>query len=121
VRVGGRPVAVETSGVETVEADHPELVRVRPQANTRAVLAVKEPMDLGPVLHLMHSFLPRHELVMPEGASRTEGVLSSRRREVLSLSPGVDGLDLRMSQTNGTAAPSAKCIRADTELVSRRM
>jgi hypothetical protein len=32
---------------------------------------MEEPMDLGPVLHLMHSFLPRHEFVVLEGASRT--------------------------------------------------
>ncbi len=39
----------------------------------RAALPMKEPMDLGPVLHLMHSFLPRHEFVVLEGASRTRG------------------------------------------------
>ena len=51
---------------------------------------MEEPRDLGPVPHLMHSFLPRHELVLLEGASRSDRVSDFDRREGAQFSPGVD-------------------------------
>ncbi len=49
-------------------------------------LAMEEPMDLGAVLHLMHSFLPRDEILLKRGCRPTwSGVLELDRREVLSI------------------------------------
>ena len=57
----------------------------------RQPLAMEEPMDLGPVLHLMHSFLPRHELRSREGASHVPGwVLRFRPAGSAQYSGGVD-------------------------------
>jgi hypothetical protein len=45
-------------------------------------------MDLRPVLHLMHSFLPRHELGSREDAGRSGSRCSGfDRRKVLSFEP----------------------------------
>lgn len=55
---------------------HPQLSGDR---RLGAAFPMEGAMDLGPVLHLMHSFLPRHELVVLEGASRNwMGVLNFR-------------------------------------------
>jgi hypothetical protein len=57
---------------------------------------MEEPMDLGPVLHLMHSFLPWHEFVVPESASRSEWVCSVfDRREVLSIQAALTADELK--------------------------
>jgi integrase len=48
-------------------------------------LAMEEPMNLGPVLHLVHSFLPRHEFTLVRGCQSVwSGCSDFDRREVLS-------------------------------------
>lgn len=57
----------------------------------RQSLAMEEPMNLGPVLHLMHSFLPRHELLLARGCqSIGSGVLRFRPAECAQFWTGVD-------------------------------
>ncbi len=71
-------------------AAHPEPPGDR---GLREALAMEEPMDLGPVLHLVHSFLPRHEFPLARGCqSRPSGVLRFRPARSAQYSGGVDKL-----------------------------
>ena len=64
-------------------------------------LAMEEPMNLGPVLHLVHSFLPRHELLLARGCqSIWSGVLRFRPAECAQFWTGVD-----TPGTEGTRLP----------------
>jgi hypothetical protein len=75
-------------------------------------------MDLGPVLHLVHSFLPRHELSSLEGASqRLAGCSGFDRREVLSIrAASIDADAVGETQRGERTAPTV--IETPSELRS---